>query len=368
MEPTLSRDCYVAAEWFELEREKVFEAQWFCVGREEEIPGPGDHLVSQVVDESVIVTRLRDGGLSAYINLCRHRGTVLATATGKPSQPEIGPSGTFHGSIQCPYHNWTYAFDGRLRAAPFLDEEDGLRKEDLPLHEVDVDTWGGFVFAHLDPRNAAPLAGQFQDTESYLANYPLTDLRSVVRIVYPVAANWKAIVENYNECYHCGPVHPELVELVPAFRQRGGSELDWEAGIPHREGAWTFTATGTSNRQPFPGLSPEEMERHKGQLIYPNLMLSLSADHVAAFTLWPRAAEETVVVCDFLFHKDEIERPGFDPSDAVDFWDLVNRQDWQICELVQRGMRSRRFTTGFYAPMEDYSMDIRRYLGDLGLQ
>jgi Rieske 2Fe-2S family protein len=172
-------------------------------------------------------------------------------------------------------------------------------------------------------------------------------------------------VENYNECYHCGPVHPELVELVPAFRQRGGSELDWEAGIPHREGAWTFTATGTSNRLPFPGLSAEEQVRHKGQLVYPNLMLSLSADHVAAFTLWPHGPASTTVVCDFLFHPSEIEKAEFDPSDAVGFWDVVNRQDWAICESVQRGMTSRRFKTGFYAPMEDYSMDIRRYLDGL---
>ena len=109
------------------------------------------------------------------------------------------------------------------------------------------------------------------------------------------------------------------------------------------------------------------MERHKGLLIYPNLMLSVSADHIAAFTLWPQGPDSTTVVCDFLFHIDEIARPGFDPADAVDFWDVVNRQDWRICESVQQGMNSRRFTTGFYAPMEDYAMDIRRYLEERGV-
>jgi Rieske 2Fe-2S family protein len=312
----------------------------------------------------VIVTRNRDGGFSGYYNLCRHRGSVLASADGKPTQTEIGPTGTFKGSIQCPYHAWTYSFDGRLRAAPFLDESDGLRKEDLPLHSVAVDTWGGFVWVHLEPGEATPLADQLAGADAFLANYPLGDLVAAVRIVYPVAANWKAIVENYNECYHCGPVHPELCELVPSFKQGGGGDLDWENGIEHREGAWTFTTTGTTTRQPFPGLSPEEKERHKGQLVYPNLMLSLSADHVAAFTLWPSAPDLTTVVCDFLFHRDEITRPGFDPSDAVEFWDLVNRQDWQVCQFIQRGMTSRRFTTGFYAPMEDWSKDIRRYIGD----
>lgn len=365
MEPTLHRDRYVEQSGFDEEVDKVFTRQWFCVGRSNEIPEPGDHLVCDVAGESVLVTRTRSGDLAGYINLCRHRGSQLTAAAGKPAQSEVGPSGRFTGSIQCPYHAWTYSFDGRLRAAPFLDESDGLLKEDLPLHHVGAQVWGGFVWIHLDPDHANPLTDQFQDAEDYLANYPLDDLVTSARIVYPVAANWKAVVENYNECYHCGPVHPELVDLVPAFRQRGGSDLDWEGGIPHREGAWTFTASGTTNRRPFPGLSPEEQERHKGQLIYPNLMLSLSADHVAAFTLWPHGPAKTTVVCDFLFHPDETVRPDFDPSDAVSFWDVVNRQDWAVCESVQRGMTSRRFTTGFYAPMEDYSKDIRRYLEGL---
>jgi Rieske 2Fe-2S family protein len=178
---------------------------------------------------------------------------------------------------------------------------------------------------------------------------------------YDVAANWKVILENYNECYHCGPVHPELCELVPAFR-RGGGDVDWAAGIPHRPGATTFTSTGTTRRAPFPGLPEEARTLHFGELVLPNLMLSLSADHVAAFTVWPRSAAATTVLCDFLFHPDELARPDFDPSDAVGFWDLVNRQDWSICEQVQDGMSSRRFSTGYLAPMEQPSADIGQYV------
>jgi phenylpropionate dioxygenase-like ring-hydroxylating dioxygenase large terminal subunit len=364
MESTLPREAYVGQDWFERERDRVFESQWFCVGRDEEVPDPGDHLVCEVAGESVIVTRQRHGELAAYVNLCRHRGSRLSDAPGKPDQQAVGPSGTFRGSIQCPYHGWTYSFDGRLRAAPFL-ESDEVPKESLPLHRVAVETWRGFLWLHLRPGSARPLASQFQGSEAHLANYPLADLRVTSRIVYRIAANWKAIVENYNECYHCGPVHPELVELVPAFRQRGGSDLDWDSGIPHREGAWTFTSTGTTNRLPFPGLTEEEQTRHNGLLVYPNLMLSVSADHIVAFTLYPRGPAATTVVCDFLFHADEIAKADFDPTDALEFWDMVNRQDWKICESVQSGMTSRRFQTGFYAPMEDYSMDIRRYIDGL---
>ena len=248
--------------------------------------------------------------------------------------------------------------------APFLTELDGLRKADLSLHPVGVQTWGGFVFVNLTPDDAAPLTEQLGGIPERLRNYPLEDLRTANRITYEVAANWKVIVENYNECYHCGPVHPELCEVVPAFKQQGGKGLDWDRGVQHREGATTFTFTGLTDRAPFPGLSEEERSRHKGELAYPNLMISLSADHVAAFRLWPLDAGNTRVECDFLFHPVEMARPSFDPSDAVGFWDLVNRQDWRICGSVQQGMGSRAFDVGYYAPMEDLSLDIRRYVGE----
>ena len=175
-------------------------------------------------------------------------------------------------------------------------------------------------------------------------------------------ANWKVVAENYNECYHCAGVHPELCEVVPAFREKGGAGLDWEHGIPHRDGAFTFTRSGTSDRAPFPDLSEEEKTRHKGELVYPNLFLSLSPEHVAAFRLLPEAPDRTRIFCDFLFDAAEMEKPGFDPSDAVEFWDLINRQDWAICEEVQRGLSSRVHRFGYYAPMEDASLDIRRYV------
>ncbi len=360
LQRTLHRDYYRTEAAFARERERIFFREWYCFAREEEVAGAGDWLAREVAGESVLLVRLPEGGLAAHYNVCRHRGSRLV--------PECG-AGHFAAGIRCPYHSWTYQLDGRLRTAPYLDEADGIDRETLALHRVEVACWAGFVFVRLASEEKNPaLTQQLAGAPERVRRYPLADLRVAHRIEYPVAANWKVILENYNECYHCGSVHPELCRLVPAFRQRGGSELDWERGIPHREGAWTFTASGTTTRAPFPGLDADEQVRHKGELIYPNLMLSLSADHAAAFRLQPEAPERTTVVCEFLFHPDEIARPGFDPSDAVEFWDLVNRQDWTICESVQRGMGSRRFTTGFYAPMENASLDIRRYVGErLGL-
>jgi Rieske 2Fe-2S family protein len=357
LERTLHRDYYFSEEIFRRERERIFAREWYCVGREAEVSSPGDYVTVDVVGESVLVVRTRDGRLAAHHNVCRHRGARLA--------PECS-RGSFAGGIRCPYHSWTYTLEGALRTAPFLEDGEGLGRDELSLHPAGVDTWGGFVFVHLEPAEALAagrtLAAQLGGAVDRVRRYPLARLHVAHAITYEIAANWKVLLENYNECYHCGPVHPELCRLVPAFKQRGGADLDWERGIPHREGAWTFTASGTSDRAPFPGLDDDERTRHKGELLYPNLMLSLSAEHVAAFYVLPQGPGRTTIRCEFLFHPDEIARPGFDPADAVEFWDLVNRQDWSICESVQRGMSSRRFESGYYAPMESWSLDIRRYV------
>ena len=357
MERTLLREFYVSPEIFRQEQERIFYREWFCAGRVEDLDQPGDYVALTVAGESVIVARARDGQLVAHYNVCRHRGSRLVAE---------GSRGSLTG-FKCPYHSWTYTLEGQLRTAPFLTAEE-CDKAGLRLHPVGVQSWGGFLFLNLSPAEAASrgydLAAQIGAVPERLCRYPLSELRSGHRIEYSVAANWKVLLENYNECYHCGPVHPELCRLVPAFRERGGSELDWDRGIPHREGAWTFTESGTSRRRPFEGLNQDEQVRHKGELIYPNFMLSLSAEHVTAYTVWPIDPSHTAVVCDFLFHPQELEQPDFDPTDAVTFWDRVNRQDWAICESVQRGMGSRMFTHGYYAPMESASLDIRRYLQD----
>ena len=382
LDVTLPRAAYVDAAFFAEERERIFVREWLCVGREEELPNPGEYLLVEVASESVIVVRGTTGAFHAHYNVCRHRGCQVTLAG--PSQPGVaspsdtlapgrreagsppGPTGSFAGNrIRCPYHSWTYELDGRVRTAPFLSDRDDFDRAAFSLHPVGVATWGGFVFVNLEPGEAAApgrdLASRLGEIPARVGRYPLAELRVARRIVYEVRANWKVILENYNECFTADgpPGALRARACVPAGR---GRRARLGGRIPHRDGAWTFTSGGRP-AGPFTGLTETERTRHFGELAYPNLMLSMAADHVAAFTLWPRARP----------HDDRLRRPrrlvempspDDDPMDAVDFWDVVNGQDWTICEATQRGHDEPRLHARPLRAMEDLSADMRRYVGE----
>ncbi len=365
MQETLPSEAYTEPARFLREKDELFTKSWFCSARQEDIPEPGSAIIAEILGESIIIARLKDGSLRAHFNVCRHRGSKLCGHDKKWGLTLNG--GIDREFIRCPYHQWTYGLDGKLISAPHLSNHPEFDQSKFSLYPVGVGTWGGFIFLKLDPAADEILPRTLAEADighapRRLNNYPLDLLKTAHVINYDVDANWKVIAENYNECYHCGGVHPELCEVVPLFRKGGGLELDWENGIPHREGAWTYTMSGTTNRKPFETLNEFERVRHKGELIYPNLMLSMSAEHGAAFTLWPLSANRTRVECRFLFDPDEMAHSDFAPEDAIELWDITNRQDWAICERVQLGMNSRVHKQGYYAPMEDDSLDIRKYI------
>lgn len=364
MTPSLPSLAYTDADQFAEEKARLFSRQWMAACRSEDLPKPGDYRVLEVLGESLLLVRDAVGDLHAHHNVCRHRGSrlCLGETPSKPGRARIPDAVSTAGHIRCPYHGWVFDAAGALIAAPHLADAPDFDRSAFSLYPVGLAEWGGFVFLHLTPHEAGPLCDQIGAAGERIANYPLSDMRVGCRIDYEVEANWKIICENYNECYHCGPVHPELCALVPAFRQGGGLELDWRRGVPHREGAVTFTWTGQTRRAPFAGLNEDELTRHKGELVYPNLFLSLARDHVAAFILHPKGPALTRVECLFLFAAEEIDRADFDHADASDFWDTVNQQDWAICERVQHGMTSSPHRQGYYAPMEDANLDMRRYL------
>jgi glycine betaine catabolism A len=350
---TLPAEYYVDRKFFDDEMERLFARMWVCAGRTEQVARPGQFFVRELLGESLIVV---NGGLAgaekinAFYNVCRHRGTRLCTAE----------TGAFSGSIQCPYHSWTYDLDGRLIGAPHMDEVPHFRKDEYPLHRVNVDTWDGHVFLNLDS-GSEPLSRQLADLPAKFRAWRMEDLRLGARIVYDVKANWKLLVQNYSECLHCPNLHPSLNKLShylsgenePLQATYMGGRMDLRPGVE------TLSSDGQCRRAFLPGLSAEERRRVYYYAIFPNMLLSLHPDYMMVHTLWPIAPDRTINICEWHFQPSELAREGFSAADAVDFWNMTNRQDWDVCELSQAGISSRAYTPGPYSNREDllYAFD-----------
>jgi Rieske 2Fe-2S family protein len=347
---TLPAEYYVSPRFFSHEMERLFATMWICAGRTEEVERAGQFVVRDVIGESIIITRSTSGRVNAFYNVCRHRGTRLCT----------GHEGSFAGSIQCPYHAWTYDLDGRLIGAPHMEEVPHFSKADYPLRRVHAEVWDGHIFINLSS-DPPPLADQLGPLPEKFRPWRMEDLRLGQRIVYDVRANWKLIIQNYNECLHCPNLHPALNKLShylsgenePLRPTYMGGRMDLRPGVD------TLSMDGTCPRAFLPGLASDDVRRVYYYAIFPNMLLSLHPDYMLVHTLWPVAPDRTINVCEWHFHPDELARPGFTASDAVDFWDMTNRQDWHVCELSQAGISSRAYTPGPYSNREDllYAFD-----------
>lgn len=357
LERTLPSHFYSSPEIYDREKERLFYAKWLCAGRQAELPDAGDFVRRQVAEESVLIVRDKGGTVRAFYNVCRHRGARLSGE----------PAGHFprHG-ITCPYHGWTYGFDGRLMGTPHMVKLKDFQKAEYPLYPVNVARWEGFIFINL-AAEPAPLADQMEGLGSHFARYGLARLRRAARIEYRVAANWKLLIENFTECYHCPTIHPELNRVSPYL---GGAAAPSEGGHAWRGGHWmdlvegctTLTVSGQTRRPPLSGVSPEDSHRVYFNTLYPNFFLSLHPDYVVTHTLWPEGPAHTRVICEWLFEPATMAHPDFDASDAVEFWDLVNKQDFLACEWAYQGNLSRAHRHGVYVPQEAGPQHFTRYL------
>jgi Rieske 2Fe-2S family protein len=356
---TMPRERYASTDILAAETDRIFARQWNCVGRASALATPGDYVLATVAGESLIVLRDGNGTVRAFFNVCRHRGTRLCEA----------PAGRFSETIQCPYHAWTYATDGRLIGAPHMHEVDSFDRDDYPLHAAAVAEWEGFLFVNIDEQ-PAPFGDAWAPMIGRLSRFGLGGLRARHRAVYDVRANWKLVFQNYSECLHCPVIHPELAAVLP-YRS-GANDLTegpflggyMEITEPNESATMSGRACGRLVSAELPAA-----DRRRGfyYTLMPNLLLSIHPDYVNYYLVEPVAADRTTVTSEWLFHPDNEGDDAFDPDDAISFWDVTNRQDWDIVERSQRGISSRRYRPGPYSPRESIPAAWdREYLKQMG--
>jgi Rieske 2Fe-2S family protein len=346
----LPRAAYTDPAVFAWEQQNFLGGGWTCVGFSAMLPDPGDQRAEPAGSGSVLLTRDEDGTLHAFANACRHRGHELLPA-GDTGQPDTVQRNT----IICPYHSWTYGLDGSLRFAQGFRSADGFDRSAWGLTELPVADWHGLIFVDASGGAARPLADALRELDPIVAPYEPERLVIAGRHRYDAAANWKILTENYHECYHCPMIHPELCRVSPPksgenYAARGRWVGGW---MDLRDGMTTMSLDGTSGAPALRGLDAAGRRTVIYVNVFPNILLSLHPDYVMTHRLVPLAADRTMIECVWSFAPEATAAPGFDPGYAIDFWDITNRQDWQACESVQRGLASPHAQPGPLAPDED---------------
>jgi Rieske 2Fe-2S family protein len=357
---TLPGVAYHSEETYLLDQERVFYRNWLYVGRAERVPRPGSWLRVEIGGESVLLVRGKDERIRGFYNVCRHRGSRICD----------DEQGEVRTHLRCPYHAWGYALDGTLVTTPMI-ERDEIDRESTSLWPVHVDVWEGFVFVNLSREEPRPLLEHLadqQDDPLGLAKYGLADLRIGHVTTNEVQANWKIVIENYNECLHCPTIHPELVAVVPAYRKGNIFESTRQDGGVSLADGRTVIVDDPRLRLPLlPGFRGQgDPQSYYGAGVYPTMFLDVDGSSCLATAVFPTGPRSCRLVTEYLFSPEALEDPDFDPSPVVEFNERVTRQDNEACERVQRGVTSRAFDHGVF-PAKDawvHGFD-QRYLRDV---
>ncbi len=357
---TLPGSAYTDETVFAREQERIFETMWCCVARAADLPEPGAFRTVQIGRESVLLTRARDRSIRAFFNVCRHRGARLCTE----------PSGTVGRAIRCYYHAWTYDLTGRLIAAPNLTKMTDIDRDEYGLAKVNVREWLGYVWvclAEQPPSFEEQVVGSVTERlgdPAAIEKYDVEHLELGRRITYDVKANWKLIVENFMECYHCATIHPELVEVLPEFADGYAAQYYVGHGALFGDEIEGFTVDGSPGLDRIPGISAEQDRRYYAATIRPQVFLNLVPDHVILHRMFPMAADRTIVECDWLYLPDVV-RTGRDIDKSVELFHRVNLQDFEACERCQPSMSSRLYARGgVLVPNEHHIGDFHTWFSE----
>ncbi|MHB1241799.1 MAG: aromatic ring-hydroxylating oxygenase subunit alpha [Gaiellaceae bacterium] len=326
---TLPFDWYSDPAVLRLERDRIFRRAWQYVGRADQVAEPGAFFTCDLGGVPVVVVRGKVGELRAFLNVCRHRGSLVCEGEGRRE------------TLQCPYHAWTYDLDGSLRAAPRSDREPGFDKEGLGLVPVSVGAWGPFVFVNPDG-TAAPLADTLGDLPALLAGAGLDvdSLRFLKRSSSEYEANWKVCSENFLECYHCQVAHPGFSKVV---------DVSVDAYV--LEASPTFSTQYGPVRESWRGDFDPRGPIARGQFhfLWPNVTINLMPGHpnLSIGPIVPAGPERTTRFLDYFVGPD-VEQAWID--DMLEFDDQVGREDTVLVERVQKGLRGGGIEHGRLLP------------------
>ena len=323
MERTLPWTWYADPEVLRREGERIFARAWQYAGHSGQLAEAGSFFATAAGQIPVVVTRARDGMLRAFLNVCRHRGHVVASGAGTRE------------TLQFPYHAWTYVLDGSLRAAPRSDREPGFDFGELGLREIAVDTWGPFVFVNPD-MDAAPLAEALGEVPARVADIlDVNALEFHFRSEYEVEANWKITCENFLECYHCAVAHPGFsaeVDISPdAYRLESSGLISSQLGPLRRNGS-SFLADG-------------EIPHSQFHFVWPNFGINIfpGRTNLSCGPMLPLGPERTARFLDYFFAPD-VDQAWIDELIAFDT--QVGNEDTELVKGVQQGVRSGLLAEG----------------------
>jgi choline monooxygenase len=317
MERSLPWSWYSDPDVLRREHDHIFLRSWQYVGHVGQAVEPGSYFTGTLGLAPVVVTHARDGELRAFLNVCRHRGFVVAYGAGRRE------------TLQCRYHAWTYELDGRLRAAPRSDREPGFDAEELSLAPLRLETWGPFVFVNADPE-AGALAKALGPVPAQLAELLDVDaLEFRFRTEFTLEGNWKVVCENFLECYHCSVAHPAFTAAVDvsldAYRLATDGLTSSQFG-PLRGNGDSFLAGGEVGRSQF-------------HFVWPNFGINVfpGQPNLSCGAIVPVGSERTARSLDYFFAPD-VDQAWLDELIAFD--DQIGREDTALVEGVQRGLRA----------------------------
>jgi choline monooxygenase len=346
--PTIPWAWYSDPSILALEMERIFRCSWQYAGHLGELQGPGSYFASATGPVPIVIALDGDGTLRAFINVCRHRGAIVAIGAAK------------RGTIQCPYHAWTYGLDGQLRAAPRSAEDPAFEGSCLGLLPASVGTWGPFVFANPDPQ-AEPLESVLGDLPEIVAEHGLEveSLRWGARFEYQINANWKIALENYLECYHCPVNHPGLVEVVDERR------LEVQTAGLRTSQFYPVNPRSLNGRGPIDARG--EVDSGQNHLWFPTLKFNVLPGHpnLSIGPLWPTGSQTCAGYLDYWFGEG-VEQAWIDELFTLD--GQVGDEDKALVEAAQRGSSAgiieRGWVLGGAEPLIGYFQDyVRDRLG-----